>query len=201
MLRARNVVTNRMGGTIFLALLLSGVGAGARGQSALITYVETDLGGGQWLYDYTVANTSDPALLPDANLYDVTFTVDPNATFSTTSLPAGWSDNPTPGALEVQSTFVGAPPVGTDIAPGDSLSGFQFQFDYRAGDLPYIASFSTLTGATLTYTGTSSAAGPATTPEPGAFAWVAGMALSGTVFGRRKRRSRLENQHIMRSLA
>ena len=45
------------------------------------------------------------------------------------------------GFADTFSTLPGTPPGGTDIAPGDSLSGFNFMFDYQAGMLPFDATF------------------------------------------------------------
>jgi len=96
---------------------------------AELTYVETDLGGGIWQYDYTVTNAAGPVVDAGFNLYDVFFTFDPAVTFTVASLPPDWDAISGSGFVDVQSLAPGAPPVGADIAPGTSLSGFIFQFD------------------------------------------------------------------------
>ena len=41
--------------------------------SAEFTYIETDIGGGIWQYDYTLFNTSDPIGDAGFDLYEVFF--------------------------------------------------------------------------------------------------------------------------------
>jgi hypothetical protein len=105
--------------------------------SADFTYVATDLGGGMWQYDYTLFNTSDPVADAGFDLYDIFFTFNPASTFTVAAIPAGWDWNGGSGFADMYSLNPGAPPVGTDIAPGTSLSGFSFLFDYQAGALPF----------------------------------------------------------------
>jgi hypothetical protein len=106
---------------------------------AAFSYVETDLGGGMWQYNYTLYNTSDPVADAGADLYDVFFTFNSSAAFTVVSVPTGWDWNGGSGFADIYSLNPGEPPIGTDIAPGTSLSDFVFQFDYQAGALPFDA--------------------------------------------------------------
>ena len=107
--------------------------------SANFLYTETALEGGLWQYDYTLFNTSDPILDLGYDLYYVAIDFNPGATFTLLSLPLGWSEINGAGFSESFSINPGTPPIGTDVAPGTSLSGFSFQLDYQAGNLPFLA--------------------------------------------------------------
>lgn len=108
---------------------------------AEFTYVETDLGTGMWQYDYTLTNASDPFTDAGYDLYEVFFEYDFGASFSVLSLPTDW-DLIDGGGFGVSFSLVpGAAPLGSDIAPSESLSGFSFLFDYQAGALPFEATF------------------------------------------------------------
>jgi hypothetical protein len=67
----------------------------------------------------------------------------------------------------------GAPPVGTDIAPGESLGGFFFSFDYQAGSLPFDVTFTNPNDPDMPemYSGTSSRSSDV--PEPSTLLLVA----------------------------
>lgn len=131
--------------------------------SADFLYSETDLGGGLWQYNYTLFNTSDPVLDAGLDVFDVTIDFSPGATFTLLSLPAGWSEIDGAGFTETFSLNPGEPPAGTDIAPGTSLNGFSFQFDYQAGDLPFLAFLTNQDGPDpIPFNGTTSSV-----PEPG----------------------------------
>lgn len=108
---------------------------------AEFTYVERDLGAGIWQYDYTLTNASDPIGDAGYDLYDVFFEFDSAATFTVLSLPIDWDLIAGSGFGLSFSTLPGTAPFGSDIAPGESLSGFSFLFDYQAGALPFEATF------------------------------------------------------------
>jgi len=102
-----------------------------------IIYTETDLGGGQWRYDYTFFNTST-----DNELNSVYFYFTSDTAFTGMSLPAGWEgivwdgNTWTTGFADTFSTenlF--------DIRAGSSLGGFSFTVDYQAGNISYDAFF------------------------------------------------------------
>jgi hypothetical protein len=128
---------------IIFVLLLFGFFSGIAWAipSADFLYLETDLGGGMWQYDYTLFNMSDPIAEAGFDLYDVFFTFNPSATFTVASVPTGWDWLDGAGFAEVFSFNPGAPPAGTDIAPGTSLDDFTFLFDYQAGMLPFDVTF------------------------------------------------------------
>lgn len=104
-----------------------------------ISYVETDLGGGLWEYDFTVSNTGDPVADAGFNVYDVFFTFDLAITASVVSLPMDWDGIDGPGFFGAFSLLPGEPPFGADIGPGASLGGFVLQFDAQVADLAYEA--------------------------------------------------------------
>ena len=148
---------------------------------AEFSYVETDLGGGMWQYDYTLFNTSDPVADAGFDLYDIFITFDPTATFTVAAIPAGWDWIGGSGFADMYSLNPGAPPVGTDIAPGTSLSGFSFMFDYQAGSLPFDVTFANPVDPDnpAMYSGISS--GSSAVPEPSTLlllsAGITGMVL------------------------
>jgi hypothetical protein len=121
---------------LFIGMFLNGSALAI--PSADFSYVETDLGSGMWQYDYTFINTSDTVADAGFDLYDVLLYFDPLKSLMTNpSVPNGWGWIDGAGFVEVYSLNPGEPPFGTDIAPGSSLSDFVFQFDYRAGALPF----------------------------------------------------------------
>ena len=112
---------------------------------AEFTYVETDLGTGMWQYEYTLTNASDPIADAGYDLYEIFFEFDSAATFTVLSLPTGWEliagEGSGFGFGYIVSFLPGTAPWGSDIAPGESLSGFSFLFDYQARVLPFEATF------------------------------------------------------------
>jgi hypothetical protein len=129
--------------TIYGIIILLFFLPGTLAAQAKFTYVEKAQPG-DWQYEFTLSNT---ASVPGADLYDLSFTFPSSGTFSVISLPSGWdyfsSWDPVSkaGAFELFSLTPGAPPVGSDIPPGSSLSGFLFQFDTRIGPVPFTATF------------------------------------------------------------
>lgn len=150
--------------------------------SASFLYVEKDLGNGLWEYDYTLFNTSDPILDAGSDIYDVAIDFDPAVTFTLLSLPAGWSeiDYPGSGFVDSFSLKLGPPPSGTDVPPGTSLTGFNYQFDSQVGNLPFEATF------TNPHDSTNPFVFPVPVPEPGTLILL-GSGLAGVGFFRRKR--------------
>lgn len=125
---------------VFMAAILSFTsGTSLAIPSANFLYYETNLGASLWRYDYTLYNTSDPIIDLGYDLYYVAIEFAPAATFTLLSLPTGWDKNTGSGFAEAFSINPGTPPIGKDIAPGTSLTGFSFQFDYQAGNLPFLA--------------------------------------------------------------
>jgi len=149
---------------ILLAVILSfsgGIVWATPSSQAL--YLETDLGGGLWRYDYTLYNTSDPIADAGYDLYDFFLNFSPSVTLSDIASPTDW-DN-----ISDASTFIdwfsllpGEPPFGADIAPGTSLSGFSFASDTRLASLSFDVLLSNPTGGDpVLYEGTTAAV-----PEP-----------------------------------
>jgi hypothetical protein len=113
---------------------------------AEVQYLETDLGGGSFQYDYFITNTTDPLTDPGLDIFDVFFTFEPTVELTIDSLPTDWDSNPfigTPGFgfAVVFSLSPGASPVGADIGPGMTLGGFNFVFNEQVGNIDFIASF------------------------------------------------------------
>ena len=154
--------------------------------SAEFTYIETNIGGGIWQYDYTLFNTSDPIVDAGFDLYEVFFQFNPLATLSVISLPTGWAEIGGSGFEITFSTTPGPPPLGNDIAPATFLAGFSFQFDYQAGNLPFEATFTNPVDPfnPVVYSGTS-----APVPEP-ATALLLGTGLVTIAGFRRKLKKR-----------
>jgi len=117
---------------------------------AEVTYSESDLGTGYWQYDFTVYNTSSQIEYPDNNIYNVFLDIGVVAGLSeiiNVGLPDGWAyfasptgtaDNPS-GYVDSYSLNFGAPPAGTDIAPGTALGGFLFQFNDKLDAISFEA--------------------------------------------------------------
>ena len=139
--------------------------------SAEFTYIETNIGGGIWQYDYTLFNTSDPIVDAGFDLYEVFFQFNHSATLSVISLPTGWAE-------------IGG--SGFEITFSTTLAGFSFQFDYQAGNLPFEATFTNPVDPfnPVVYSGTS-----APVPEP-ATALLLGTGLVTIAGFRRKLKKR-----------
>jgi len=144
---------------------------------AKMTYLETYLGTVPlpWQYEYIFSNDSDGI----NDLYSVTFYLDSSVEFSPVAMPDGWAVIPPSDALTdfifTTSTIEGTPPEGNDIAPGTSLSGFNFLFNEQVGDLVFLAYFTNpcCPSCPIQYAGTS-------TPVPlPATIWL----LAGGVIG------------------
>jgi hypothetical protein len=156
--------------------------------SADLRYSETDLGGGTWRYDYSMYNTSDPVLNAGFNAYDVLFTLDPAATLTVVSLPPGWdSMGGTGGFWETFSLNPGIFPAGSDVAPGTSLTGFSFDLNQKAGDLPFEVLLSNPNDPDnpALFSGTSAPEGGAPVPEPSTVLLFC-VGLGGMLLYRRK---------------
>ncbi len=103
--------------------------------SAQALYLESDLSGGLWKYDYILYNTSDPGY----DIYDFTLYFDPTVTLTNILLPSDWdfiSDSSS--FIDWVSIPVGDPPIPiADIKPGDSLSGFSFTSNTQLASLSF----------------------------------------------------------------
>ncbi len=124
--------------------------------SADLFYYETDLGGGQWQYEYIFYNTSSD----NESLYSVWLDFSQTATVTGSILMTGWNGNPWEGTNTTDSINTSSISQTYDIPDGYSFGGFDFTIDYRAWDVPYTAYFDTGSGTSNT-TGTTSLV-----PEP-----------------------------------
>jgi len=129
-MKLKNLLT-----TIVIACLLMFSSPVFATPNASLLYLETDLGGGLWQYDYTFYNTSTTE-----SLYSVYFYFTQDTAFTGTSLPTGWDGIVWDGntwTTNFADTYSTA--TAYDIAAGNSLSGFSFTVDYKAGDIAYDA--------------------------------------------------------------
>ena len=159
-----------------------------------LTYLETNLGGGAlpWQYDYTFTNDSDPILDSGVNLFSVLFSLGSDVLFNPVAMPDDWVVIPPNPSLTdfIFTISSGIPPGVSDIAPGESLMGFTFQFSEPVGDLSFGAFFTNPTGGDpLNFVGTS-APTTAPIPEPATILLLAGGMAGLGVFGRKKIRKK-----------
>lgn len=168
-------------GFLTLALLfVAGIPSLHADPIADLSYSETyDADSGLWQYEYTLSNLADPKEDAGYDLFDLLLNFDESATVAVTDIPLGWDFQTGSGFIEFYSLFPGVPPLGNDIAPGTSLSGFVLQFDYKVGDLLFEAMF----------------AEPSSVPEPSTSVLVLS-GLAGLAFFRRCRRVSGERYRI-----
>jgi hypothetical protein len=109
--------------------------------SAIATYLETELDGGLWNYDFIVMNTSDSIVDAGCDIYDFSlFFNDVNLTDVVS--PVDWDLFTDLSSFIVwYSLLPGIPPDGSDISPGAMLSGFQFTSDARLPDIAFDVTF------------------------------------------------------------
>lgn len=132
-----NAKSNRLRAVALASLMtLAGVLPAAASPVAMIAYVETALGGGQFRYDYTVSNlTAEPGF----DIYDFFLTFPDTVALVSAAVPASWDAISGVGFIDAFSL---APnPDGADIAPGASLSGFRYVFDAQVDAAPFAAYF------------------------------------------------------------
>jgi hypothetical protein len=155
------MVSKSMMRVVHLMLLLTAVAAPAAAVPiARFEYVETDLGGGRFQYDYTLFNDSDPMVDLGFDIFDVTVESATN-TFSNLVAPTGWDGF---GGFDFAIFFA---PVGLEVAPGASLAGFRFEVDAQIGAIPFLVSFTNPgdPASPVAYRAVSAAA-PSSVPEP-----------------------------------
>jgi hypothetical protein len=159
----------RVWAAVAVALFVS-VGTARSVQAAPIanvTYLETSLGGGQFRYDYTVENASDPATDLGADAFDFALFFTGNVLPALSTLPSGWDMIGGAGFLDAFSQTPGAAPTGSDIGIGQSQL-FSFVFDTQIGDTAFWVVFTNPDDPSTPNTaiGTTAPASPGPGPDP-----------------------------------
>jgi hypothetical protein len=169
---------------ILMALLTPNVGSAT--PMADIRYVETDIGGGFWQYEYIVFNTSDPTNDAGSDLYFVFLGFSTEISLQIISLPTDWDaifNFPVTDYVDLVSISPGIPPDGNDIAPGAYLGGFVLQFDEKVENVAFDVTFANLLDPEnpITSEGTTTPV-----PEPATILLLAA-GITGLGFVRRRR--------------
>ncbi len=143
--------------TIFICLFLTSSSLWATPFANLV-YNEINLGGGMYQYNYSISNISDSS----EALYGLALTFDHAAPINGRPLPIGWYDGLWNGIQINDSLSAFTIDPVSDIAAGNSLSGFRFTTDFQAGDVDFRAFFENNSGEIFETSGTTSAR----VPEP-----------------------------------
>ena len=144
--------------------LCGGVVWAAPGSQAFFS--ETDLGGGQWKYDFNVYNTSDPVIDAKYDLYDFYLSFSPGVSLTSIDSPSNWdffSDSHS--FIDWLSTIPGEPATGSDIPPGASLSSFSLTSNTKLS-LPHFETLIVNPNNPSSPVFFSGNATPASVPEP-----------------------------------
>jgi hypothetical protein len=171
---------------ILVVMLVHLTGGGALAvPSASFNYLETALGGGSWRYDYTLTNLGTPGPDSGYSIYDIILFLDPVATASVLTVPAGWDYFVGAGFVQSFSLNPGEPPLGTDVPPGAALPGYSFVFDYRAGNVAFDATFSNPLDPQNPVVISGVTAPSTAVPEPSTYILL-GIALGAVGYARRR---------------
>ncbi|MEW6089278.1 MAG: hypothetical protein AB1498_13355 [bacterium] len=109
----------------------------------IISYTEKDLGNGSWQYDYSFYNS-----INDSYLSGVWLDFYNDVDVTGLSLPTGWDGLVWMGTNTTSFLEAHSIDMTYDIAPGNYLMGYNFEVNYRLGDIDYLSHrgvFSTFT--------------------------------------------------------
>ena len=133
---------------VALAILLIGGLSPAWAGLVEVSYLETELGGGFYEYDFIVSNKSVPKYGLGVWYVELGLgSFEAQKYIEMMRLPDGWAYFASPETPQTESTlgyislFSGA--EGTDIAPGDFLEGFLFKTDLRLEAITFYAQLNT----------------------------------------------------------
>jgi len=174
------ISSRRTAATLVVAFLL--VMGFARTSSASpvlsVEYLETSLGGGLFQYDYTIRNLTDSIANPTdarADLYWLTLSFSPEVSLVSAVTAANWDLIAGEGFADTFSLQPGSAPVGSDLAPGQLLTGLELVVNDEIGSAGFQALFTNIADLNnpLVYEGQTTPALPAPVPEPGSLLLVA----------------------------
>jgi len=140
-----------------------------------LTYLETDIGGGAFRYDYTLLNQSDPMADTGFDIYDLILFLPSSVSLVKSELPTEWDSISGPGFVEAFSVSPGVTPFGADVAPDSALTGLSLTFNARIGPTPFQVLFSNPVDPAnpVIYDGTATGADTSQVPEPTSLMLVA----------------------------
>jgi hypothetical protein len=178
-----------IGAVGLLALVIPGVRAADAAPIGSVEYIETNLGGGLFQYDYTLHNLGDPLTDAGSDLFDFALFF-PDAVSLVgddvrNAAPTDWQVIGAAGFVDSISLTPGAAPVGADIGPGGLLTGFRFVLDGQIGNAAFQMLFADPNEPfdPIIFEGV---AAPMTVPEPASLL-LAGVGLGLLLVVRRKR--------------
>jgi hypothetical protein len=130
---------SRFGILVALVALFGALSVPASAMPVQVFVSETNVGGGNFRYDYTVLNTG--ALGPGFNIFD--FFIDYlGGDVLNVVVPTGWDSNPT-NPVPSGTSFVDSFSLSTsfDILAGNALGVFKYTLDHRVGSVPFSVLF------------------------------------------------------------
>jgi hypothetical protein len=168
----------RIGIVALVVAVMGGTRSAAAAPIASLQYLETNLGGGLFQYDYTLRNLGDPVIDAGADLFDFALFFSDTISLVTDDVrnaaPADWQVIGGSSFLDATSLAPGASPLGADVGPGGMLTGFRFVLDGQIGSTAFEALFVNPTDPAadpIIFDGVTAPAAPV--PEPSALLLVA----------------------------